>query len=156
MADGAVSAMEGLLADAVGKVRGRVAVEGHIVGRLFDREQRATHGLAWLATYVEGLRQFAAYADRISMARPLGRDRRTRPSHRLWRVPRASGHGETLAARIAWAAADMSVQVHGANGVASEFPISRILADARVFGILEGSAEILAQMVARRLLEGTN
>jgi (2S)-methylsuccinyl-CoA dehydrogenase len=61
-----------------------------------------------------------------------------------------------LAARIAWSAADASVQVHGANGVATEFPVSRILADARVFGILEGSAEILAQMVARRLLEGPN
>jgi (2S)-methylsuccinyl-CoA dehydrogenase len=46
--------------------------------------------------------------------------------------------------------------VHGANGVAAEFPVSRILADARVLGILEGSAEILAQMVARRLLEGAN
>jgi (2S)-methylsuccinyl-CoA dehydrogenase len=61
-----------------------------------------------------------------------------------------------LAARTAWSAADMSVQVHGANGVASEFPISRILADARVFGILEGSAEIPAQMVARRLLEAAH
>jgi (2S)-methylsuccinyl-CoA dehydrogenase len=61
-----------------------------------------------------------------------------------------------LAARVAWAAADTSVQVHGANGVAAEFPISRILADARVLSILEGSAEILAQLVARRLLEGLN
>jgi (2S)-methylsuccinyl-CoA dehydrogenase len=61
-----------------------------------------------------------------------------------------------LAARVAWAAADSSVQVHGANGVAAEFPISRILADARVLGILEGSAEILAQVIARRLLESAN
>ena len=61
-----------------------------------------------------------------------------------------------LAARVAWSAADAAVQVHGANGVAAESPISRILADARVLGILEGSAEILAQMVARRLLEGAN
>jgi alkylation response protein AidB-like acyl-CoA dehydrogenase len=61
-----------------------------------------------------------------------------------------------LAARVAWSAADASVQVHGANGVATESPVSRILADARVLGILEGSAEILAQMVARRLLEAVN
>jgi (2S)-methylsuccinyl-CoA dehydrogenase len=61
-----------------------------------------------------------------------------------------------LAARVAWSAADASVQMHGANGVATEFAVSRILADARVLGILEGSAEILAQMVARRLLEGAN
>ncbi len=48
------------------KVRERVVVEGHAVGRLFDREQRATHGLAWLATYVEAVRQLAAYAERMA------------------------------------------------------------------------------------------
>ncbi len=35
------------------------------MGRVFDREQRATHGLAWLATYVEALRQLVAYAERM-------------------------------------------------------------------------------------------
>jgi len=72
MADGAVRAMEGLLADAVAKLRGRLTVGGRVVARLFDREQRATHGLAWLATYVEALRQLAAYADRISATDQLG------------------------------------------------------------------------------------
>jgi (2S)-methylsuccinyl-CoA dehydrogenase len=61
-----------------------------------------------------------------------------------------------LAARVAWAAADTSVQIHGANGVAAAFPISRILADARMFGIMEGPSEILAQIAARRLLESPN
>ena len=72
MADGAVGAIDGLLADAIAKLRGRVTVDGRIVARLFEREQRATHGLAWLATYVEALRQLAAYADRISMTGHLG------------------------------------------------------------------------------------
>jgi (2S)-methylsuccinyl-CoA dehydrogenase len=72
MAEGAVGAMEGLLTDAIAKVCGRVAVEGRIVDRLFDREQRATHGLAWLATYVEAIRQLAAYADHISADGHLG------------------------------------------------------------------------------------
>lgn len=67
-----------------------------------------------------------------------------------------ASRADLRAARVAWSAADAAVQVHGANGVAAESPISRILADARVLGILEGSAEILAQMVARRLLEGAN
>jgi (2S)-methylsuccinyl-CoA dehydrogenase len=67
MAESAVDAMEGLLADAIAKVRGRVAVEGRIIDRLFDREQRAAHGLAWLATYVEAIRQLSAYAERLSM-----------------------------------------------------------------------------------------
>ncbi len=66
------AAMEALLADAVAKVRERVVVEGHVVSRLFDREQRATHGLAWLATYVEAVRQLAAYAERMQSEGNLG------------------------------------------------------------------------------------
>jgi (2S)-methylsuccinyl-CoA dehydrogenase len=58
-----------------------------------------------------------------------------------------------LAARVAWAAADNAVQVHGGNGLALEFPVSRILGDARVLNILEGTAEILAQIIARRILD---
>src|SRR5476649_231583 len=61
----ATTALDALLADAVRKVRERVVVEGHPVSRLFDREQRATHGLAWLATYVEAVRQLTAYTERM-------------------------------------------------------------------------------------------
>jgi (2S)-methylsuccinyl-CoA dehydrogenase len=68
----AVAAADALLADAIAKVRERVVVEGHTVGRLLDREQRATHGLAWLATYVEAVRQLAAYAERMTGGDMLG------------------------------------------------------------------------------------
>jgi (2S)-methylsuccinyl-CoA dehydrogenase len=68
----ATAALDALLADAVAKVRERVVVEGHPIGRLFDREQRATHGLSWLATYVEAIRQLAAYTERMVAAGTLG------------------------------------------------------------------------------------
>ncbi len=68
----ATAALDALLADAVAKVRERVVVEGHPIGRLFDREQRATHGLAWLATYVEAVRQLAAYTERMVGAGTFG------------------------------------------------------------------------------------
>ena len=68
----ATAALDALLADAMAKVRGRVVVEGHVVGRLLDREQRATHGLAWFATYVEAVRQLAAYAERMAGDGTLG------------------------------------------------------------------------------------
>jgi (2S)-methylsuccinyl-CoA dehydrogenase len=61
-----------------------------------------------------------------------------------------------LAARAAWAAADNALQIHGGNGYALEFPISRILCDARVLNIFEGSAEILTQIIARGLLEAAD
>jgi (2S)-methylsuccinyl-CoA dehydrogenase len=68
----ATLALDALLADAVLKVRERVVVEGHPVSSLFDREQRATHGLAWLATYVEAVRQLASYAARMATSGQLG------------------------------------------------------------------------------------
>jgi len=72
LARDAAAALEALLGDATAKVRERVAVEGHVVSRLLDREQRATHGLAWLATYVEAVRQMAAYAERMAADGNLG------------------------------------------------------------------------------------
>src|SRR5690349_24574677 len=62
----AVSALEALLTDARRAVGERVTVEGRVVSRRFDSEQRATHGLAWLATYVEAIRQLAQYAQRLA------------------------------------------------------------------------------------------
>ena len=67
-----------------------------------------------------------------------------------------AGMAKLLAARVAWAAADNAVQVHGGNGFALEFPVSRILCDARILNIFEGAAEIQAQVIARRLLDGTS
>ena len=64
----AVGAMDALLADATRAVAGRVTRDGRVSGDLIDREQRATHGLAWFATYTEALRQLAAYAERMSAA----------------------------------------------------------------------------------------
>jgi (2S)-methylsuccinyl-CoA dehydrogenase len=67
-----------------------------------------------------------------------------------------AGMAKLLAARVAWAAADNALQVHGGNGFAVEFPVSRVLCDARILNIFEGAAEIQAQVIARRLLEGGN
>jgi (2S)-methylsuccinyl-CoA dehydrogenase len=67
-----------------------------------------------------------------------------------------AGMAKLLAARVAWAAADNAVQIHGGNGFALEFPVSRILCDARILNIFEGAAEIQAHVIARRLLDGSN
>jgi (2S)-methylsuccinyl-CoA dehydrogenase len=67
-----------------------------------------------------------------------------------------AGMAKLLAARVAWAAADNAVQIHGGNGFALEYKISRILCDARILSIFEGAAEIQAQVIARRLLDGRN
>ena len=63
-----------------------------------------------------------------------------------------AGMAKLLGARVAWAAADNGLQIHGGNGFALEYPISRILCDARILNIFEGAGEIQAQVIARRLL----
>ena len=63
-----------------------------------------------------------------------------------------AGMAKLLGARTAWSAADNSLQIHGGNGFALEYKISRVLCDARILNIFEGAAEIQAQVIARRLL----
>ena len=67
-----------------------------------------------------------------------------------------AGMAKLLGARVAWACADNALQIHGGNGFALEYPVSRVLCDARILNIFEGAAEIQAQVIARRLLEGAN
>lgn len=67
-----------------------------------------------------------------------------------------AGMAKLLAARAAWASADNALQIHGGNGYAEEYPISRVLCDARILNIFEGAAEIQAQVIARGLLAPRN
>ncbi len=64
-----------------------------------------------------------------------------------------AGMAKLLGARVAWASADNGLQIHGGNGFALEYKISRILCDARILNIFEGAAEIQAQVIARRLMD---
>jgi (2S)-methylsuccinyl-CoA dehydrogenase len=67
-----------------------------------------------------------------------------------------AGMAKLLGARVAWANADAALQIHGGNGFALEYPISRVLCDARILSIFEGAAEIQAQIIARGLLGRIN
>ncbi len=103
---------------------------------------RVADKLAMMAVEIMMARQLTYYAAR---QKDSGR-----------RCDLEAGMAKLLAARVAWAAADNAVQVHGGNGFALEFPVSRILCDARILNIFEGAAEIQAQVIARRLLDGSN
>jgi (2S)-methylsuccinyl-CoA dehydrogenase len=103
---------------------------------------RVSDKLAMMAVEIMIARQLTYYAAR---QKDSGR-----------RCDLEAGMAKLLAARVAWAAADNAVQIHGGNGFAVEFPVSRILCDARILNIFEGAAEIQAQVIARRLLDGSN
>ena len=72
LAQGAVVAADAVLAEATAAVRALVTEDGRISGAAIEREQRATHGLAWLATYVESVRQLASYAERLGAEGKFG------------------------------------------------------------------------------------
>ena len=103
---------------------------------------RVANKLAMMAAELLGARRLAWFA---AQAKDAGR-----------RCDLEAGMAKLTAGRIAWAAADNAVQIHGGTGFAVEQPVSRILADARILNIFEGAGEIQAQVIARRLLEGAN
>ncbi len=108
----------------------------------------------------EALTQFPRVADKLAlmaaeivMARELTyAAARAKDSGK--RCDIEAGMAKLLAARVAWSAADNAVQIHGGNGYALEYPISRVLCDARILNIFEGAAEIQAQVIGRGLLTG--
>lgn len=111
-------------------------------GEPIARFPRVANKLAMMAAEILGARRLAWFA---AAAKDEGR-----------RCDLEAGMAKLTAARIAWAAADNAVQVHGGTGFAVEQPVSRVLADARILNIFEGAGEIQAQVIARRLLEGAN
>ena len=98
--------------------------------------------IGWMATEIMVSRQLTFFAAR---QKDQGR-----------RCDAEAGMAKLLAARAAWMAADSAVQIHGGNGYALEFPVSRLLVDARILNIFEGAAEIQAHVIARALLAGRN
>ena len=100
---------------------------------------RVSSKLAMMAVEIMVSRQLTYYS-----AREKDADRR---------CDLEAGMAKLLGARVAWAAADNGLQIHGGNGFALEYPISRVLCDARILNIFEGAAEIQAQVIVRRLLE---
>jgi (2S)-methylsuccinyl-CoA dehydrogenase len=103
---------------------------------------RVAGKLAWMAVETMVARQLTYFA-----AREKDSDRR---------CDIEAGMAKLLAARVAWANADNALQIHGGNGYALEYKISRVLCDARILNIFEGAAEIQAQVIARGLLAGRN
>jgi len=100
---------------------------------------RVADKLAWMAVEIMIARQLTLFA-----ARQKDADRR---------CDLEAGMSKLLAARVAWSAADNAAQIHGGNGYAMEYRISRVLVDARILNVFEGAAEIQAGIIARALLE---
>ena len=111
-------------------------------GRPIFEFPRVANKLVMMAAELVGLRQITYYSAR---QKDSGK-----------RCDLEAGMAKLLGARAAWAAADNAVQIHGGNGFALEYPISRVLQDARILNIFEGAGEIQAMVIARRVLDTKN
>lgn len=107
-------------------------------GKAIHAFPRVFGKLAWMVVETMLARQLTLFA-----AREKDQERR---------CDIEAGMAKLLAARVAWANADAALQIHGGNGYAQEYPISRVLCDARILNIFEGAAEIQAQVITRGLL----
>ena len=54
-----------------------------------------------------------------------------------------------FASTVASKAANNAVQIHGANGVSSDYPVQRYLRDVKIMEIVEGSSQIQQQLIAK-------
>ena len=117
----------------------RYAIERKQFGQELFAFPRVANKIASMAAQILGARQITYFAAR---QKDSGK-----------RCDLEAGMAKLLAARVAWAAADNALQIHGGNGFALEYPVSRVLCDARILNIFEGAGEIQAQVIGRRLLE---
>lgn len=167
--DGFAVAADGLLGGAEGQ--GFKQLMRTFEGARIQTAARAV-GVAWNAfdlaldyalgrkQFGQALTQFPRVADKLAlmvveivMARELTYAA-ARAKDSGARCDIEAGMAKLLGARTAWSAADNAVQIHGGNGYALEYPISRVLCDARILNIFEGAAEIQAQVIGRGLLAG--
>ena len=72
LAHEALAAVEALLGRAVAALRERLSDNGRLSAGKIESEQHAAHGLAWLATYVQAIRELGAYARRMAESNRFG------------------------------------------------------------------------------------
>ncbi|MEQ9675640.1 MAG: acyl-CoA dehydrogenase, partial [Roseovarius indicus] len=68
----AVAPAAAVLDAAKDSIREMVVVDGRVSSRAVEAHQSASHGLAWLATYVEALRQMQKWAEGLKEAGKFG------------------------------------------------------------------------------------
>lgn len=120
----------------------RYALDRQQFGQPIFEFPRVANKLVMMAAELVGIRQLTYFS-----ARQKDSDKR---------CDLEAGMAKLLAARAAWAAADNALQIHGGNGFALEYPISRVLQDARILNIFEGAGEVQAMVIARRVVADAN
>lgn len=131
-------------ARAVGVAQGALdaamqyAQERQQFGRPIAEFQVISHKLAHMATEVEAARQLTYYAAQM---KDSGQ-----------RSDLEAGMAKLFAADMVERVTSDALQVFGGYGYAMEYPAHRFWRDGRIFKIFEGTSEIQAEVIAKRLL----
>jgi alkylation response protein AidB-like acyl-CoA dehydrogenase len=107
-------------------------------GRPIAELQAIQFLLADMSTAVEAVRLLVR---RAALLRDRGRP-----------VARAAAEAKLMAAETAVRVTSDALQIHGAAGYATDFPLERLYRDARVYPIFEGTSQIQRLVIARQLL----
>ena len=134
----------GIASQATGTLRAaldascRYARERHAFGKPISEFQAIAFALADMRTAHDAARLMTLRAAALKEAgRPFGQE---------------AAMAKLFASEAAQVAASKAVQIHGGYGYIDEFPVERLLRDARVQTIYEGTSEIQRLVIARHVL----
>jgi hypothetical protein len=134
----------GIASQATGTIRAaldascRYARERHAFGKPISEFQAIAFALADMRTAHDAARLMTLRAAALKEAgRPFGQE---------------AAMAKLFASEAAQVAASKAVQIHGGYGYIDEFPVERLLRDARVQTIYEGTSEIQRLVIARHVL----
>ncbi len=145
------------------------AAERHSMGQPIARHEMIADYLDEMRTDIQGLRALAMYAAvheelaekealRLRYTQPadeLERKRiERRARHHRRRLRRSTPLLKFLAAERAVTMARTCLQIHGGNGYTTDYPAAKLVRDAMVLPIYEGTSQIQALMATRDTLNG--
>jgi acyl-CoA dehydrogenase len=70
------------------------------------------------------------------------------------RLPISSAYAKAFGADAAMQSAVDAVQVFGGNGYVKDYPVEKLMRDAKVLQIYEGTSQIQRVVISRALLKG--
>lgn len=127
------------VAQAAFEVATKYARERTQFGQPIGDFQVIRHKLAHMAVEIEAARQLAYYA---ASQKDTGK-----------RCDYEAGLAKLFAAEMAERVTREAMQIHGGYGYSMEFDAQRFWRDARVLSIFEGTSEIQAEVIGRRIME---
>lgn len=135
----------GIAAQALGIASGsyelalKYSKERKSFGKLISEHQAISHKLADMATNIEAARLLCLQA---ALDKDANRD-----------YVKSAAMAKLFASKVAMDTSIEAVQIHGGYGFVKEFHVERLMRDAKITQIYEGTSEIQKLVIAREILK---